>query len=68
MIEKSGNELHKWYGEWLALHRIPAGILHAWNHYTKLSMLFQVLGLWLHLNEIFFIGLGLTVTKINISK
>ena len=29
--------LHKglkiWYGEWLALHRIPAGILHAWNHY-----------------------------------
>ena len=21
------------YGEWLALHQIPAGILHAWNHY-----------------------------------
>ena len=29
------------YGEWLALYRIPTGILHAWNHYTKLSMLFQ---------------------------
>ena len=21
-----------WYRELLALHRIPAGILHAWNH------------------------------------
>ena len=30
-------------------------------------MLFQVLGLWLHLNEIF-LGLGLTVTEINIKK
>ena len=35
------------YGEWLTL---PAGMLHAWNHYTLL-MLFQVLGLWLHLKE-----------------
>ena len=35
---------------------------------TKLSMLFQVLGLWLHLKEIFFLGLGLTVTEINIKK
>ena len=31
---------------------------------TKLSMPFQVLGLWLHL----FLGLGLTVTEINIKK
>ena len=30
---------------------------------TKSSMLFQVLGLWLH-----FLGLGLTVTEINIKK
>ena len=35
---------------------------------TKLSMPFQVLGLWLHLKEIFFLGLGLTVTEINIKK
>ena len=36
---------------------------------TKLSMLFQVLGLQLHLKEIFFfLGLGLTVTEINIKK
>ena len=31
-------------------------------------MLFQVLGLWLHLKEIFFLGLSLTVTEINIKK
>ena len=31
-------------------------------------MPFQVLGLWLHLKEIFFLGLGLTVTEINIKK
>ena len=30
-------------------------------------MLFKVLGLWLHLNEII-LGLGLTVTEINIKK
>ena len=30
-------------------------------------MLFQVLGLWLHLNKIFLV-LGLTVTEINITK
>ena len=35
---------------------------------TKLSMLFQVLGLWLHLQEIFFLGLGPTVTEISIKK
>ena len=35
---------------------------------NKLSMLFQALGLWLQLNEIFFLGLGLTVTEINIKK
>ena len=35
---------------------------------TKLSMLFQVLGLWLHLKEIFFQGLGLIITGININK
>ena len=35
---------------------------------TKLSMPLQVLGLWLHLEEIFFLGLGLTVTEINIKK
>ena len=29
-------------------------------------MLFQILGLWLHLKEIFF--LGLTVTEINIKE
>ena len=34
---------------------------------TKLSMLFQVLVLWLHLKEIF-LGLRLTVTEINIKK
>ena len=46
-------------------------ILH--NHYmpgttTKLLTPFQVLVLWLHLKEIFFLGLGLTVTEINIIK
>ena len=34
---KTGNQHHKgleiWYREWLALHWIPGGILHAWNHY-----------------------------------
>ena len=35
---------------------------------TKLSMPFQVLGLWLHLKELLFLGLGLTVTEINIKK
>ena len=33
----SGNRLHMWlkiwYGEWLGLHRILAGILHDWNHH-----------------------------------
>ena len=32
---------------------------------SKLSILFQVLGLWLHL---FFLGLDLTITEINIKK
>ena len=31
---------------------------------TKMSMSFQVLGLWLHLKEMFFLGLGITVTEI----
>ena len=35
---------------------------------TKLSMLFQVVGLWLHLKEIFFLSLGLTETEMNIKK
>ena len=35
---------------------------------TKLSMPFQVLVLWLLLREILFLGLGLTVTEINITK
>ena len=26
-----------WYGEWLAFHRIPAGILHPWNHYETVN-------------------------------
>ena len=34
---------------------------------NKLSVLFQVLGLWLHLKEIF-LGLGVTVTEVNIKK
>ena len=40
----------------------------SWQRYymlgttTKLSMLFQVLGLWLHLKEIFFLGLSLRLT------
>ena len=29
-------------------------------------MLFQVLGLWLRLKEIFFLHLGLTLTEVNI--
>ena len=37
---------------------------------TKLSMLFHVLGLWLHLNlkYTYSLGLGLNVTEINIKK
>ena len=35
---------------------------------TKLSVLFQVLGLWVHMKEIFFLGLGVTVTEVNIKK
>ena len=34
---------------------------------TKLSMLFQVLKLWLHM-KVVFSGLGLTVTEINIKS
>ena len=33
---------------------------------TRLSML--LLGLWLHLRETFFLGLGLTVTEITVKK
>ena len=35
---------------------------------TKLSMPFQILGLYLYLKAIFLVGLGLTVTEINIKK
>ena len=36
---------------------------------TKLSMPFQVLGLCLHFKKVaFFLGLGLTITRINITK
>ena len=38
---KPGNWIHKgleiWYGEWLALHRIPAGMLYGWNHYYTVN-------------------------------
>ena len=51
---KSGNWFHKGrYRKWLALHQVLAGsvtqlFIYAWNQCTtKLSMLFQVLGLWL---------------------
>ena len=55
----------------VGLHHILAGNVEH-NYYmlvttTKLSMPFQVLGLWLHLKEIF-LGLGLTVTEMNIKK
>ena len=33
---------------------------------TRLSML--LLGLWLHLSETFFLGLGLSVTEITVKK
>ena len=59
-----------------SLHQILAGnVTH--NYYmlgttTKLSMLFQVLGILViyivHLKEVFFLGLGLTVTKISIKS
>ena len=50
------NWFHKgWFGGWLVLHQILSGsvtqFLHARNHYTKLSMPFQVLGVWLHLEK-----------------
>ena len=53
-----------WYGEywWSALHRIPCS-WYMLGTTTRLSMLLQVLGLWLHLRETFFLGVGLTVTK-----
>ena len=35
---------------------------------NKLTVLFQVLGLLLHLKEIFFLGLGVTLTEVNIKK
>ena len=52
---------------WLTLYQVLAGnITH--NHYklgttTNLSLPFQVLGLWLQLKEMLFLGLGLTVTE-----
>ena len=51
----------------VGLHQILAG-----NGITfleaLLSMPFQILGLYLYLKEIFLVGLGLTVTEINIKK
>ena len=67
-FEKFGTELQKVVG----LHQILDGnVTH--NYYllgtaTKLSMPFQVLLLWLHLKEIFSLGLGLTVTEISLKK
>ena len=59
-------------GERLALYQVLAGYN---THYyympgttTKLSTLFQVLVLSRVTLEIFFLGLGLTVTEINIKK
>ena len=62
-FEKFGMELWRVVG----LHQILAGnVTH--NYYmlgitTKLSMPFQVLGLLLYLEEIFFLGLGLRLTS-----
>ena len=40
--------LKVWYGEWLAFHQILAGnVTHMLGTTTKLSIPFQVLGLWL---------------------
>ena len=68
-FKKFGTELWRVVG----LHQILAGNDTHVNYYmlgttTKLSMPFQVLVLWLHLKEMFFLGLGLTVTEINIKK
>ena len=66
--------LHVWYGQRLSLHQIVAGnVTHAGNYYmlgttTISSMPFQVLGLWSHLKEIFFLSLDLTVTNVNTKK
>ena len=62
-FKKFGTEPRRVVG----LHQILDGnVTH--NYYllgttTNLSMLFQALGLWLHLTEVFFLGLGLTVTS-----
>ena len=64
------------YGEWLALHQVLAGscmlqlsiYLYMLGTATTLSMLFQVLELWLlvHLKErILFLGLAITEININ---
>ena len=58
----------------MALHQIVAGnVTHAGSYYmlgttTIPSMPFQVLGLWSHLKEIFFLSLDLTVTNVNTKK
>ena len=52
----------------VSLHQIlPGNVLnYMLGTTTKLSMpVFQVLGFWLHLKEVLFLGLGLTVTTIN---
>ena len=64
-FEKYCTELRRVVG----LHQISS-----WQCYyilgstTKLSMPFQILGLYLYLKEIFLVGLRLTVTEINIKK
>ena len=50
---------------WLAMFYINYYML---GTTTELSMPFQVLGFWLHLKEVFILGLDLTVTEINIKK
>ena len=63
---KPGNQLHKglkiWYGECLAFIRFQL-VYYMLGTTTRLSVLLQVLGIWLHLRETFFLGLGLTVTE-----
>ena len=64
-FKECGTELRRVLG----LHQIQAGnVITCLEPLLKLSMPFQVLGLWLHLKEIFFLGLGLTVTEVNIKK
>ena len=54
-------------GQLVGPHQILAGN-YVLGTNTKLLMPFQVPVLWLHLREILFLDLGLTVTEINIKK